>query len=195
MRADLSDAGAGWLNRLDYKKVIIIALLARLIFASAYDIFVSVTGLDVLLPDSKIYSMNGRYIASKYNGYRIGTFYEDMAYPDGESRAIFKNIINTEKGRLPDVNSETSIYYYIIGAIYFIFGYFPLGVRIFNILLGIASVYFIFKIAKRQFGGLTANIFLVTALFLPTQFGYSITLSKDFIRVFIVSFILWVIYG
>ena len=195
MRTDLSIAGIGRLKNLDYRKVIIIAFLARLIFASAYDIVVSSTGRDLLLPDSKFYSMNGRYIASLYNGYRPGSFQKNVALPDRESRIIFEDIVDRQRGGLPAVDSETNIYFYIIGFIYFIFGHFPLGVRIFNILLGIASIYFIFKIAKRQFGGLTANIFLLIALYLPTQFGYSITLSKDFIRVFAVSFVLWVIYG
>jgi 4-amino-4-deoxy-L-arabinose transferase-like glycosyltransferase len=79
--------------------------------------------------------------------------------------------------------------------IYFIFGYFPLGVRVFNILLSLTSTYFLFDIGKRQFGALTANIFLLIALFLPTQILYSITLSKDFLRVFVICLALWILYG
>lgn len=167
----------------------------RLIFASAYDIFVGVTANDVLLPDSRFYSMSGRYISCLLNGYDRESFTKDMAPPDRLSQAIFAEIVNDGGGRPPPLKSESGIYYYVIGFIYFIFGYFPLGVRIFNIALSIAGTYFMFRIAKRQFGDIPANIFLIIALFLPTQFGYSITLSKDFIRMFMVCIVLWAIYG
>jgi hypothetical protein len=42
---------------------------------------------------------------------------------------------------------------------------------------------------------MTSNLFLLVALFLPTQFIYSITLTRGFISVFIVSLLIWVVYG
>lgn len=195
MRTDIFNGGISWLSKLDYKKVIVIAFLARLICASSYDIFVQLKGNDPLLPDSKFYSINGRYIAGLFNGYNA-VFQAKVLVPGGsKSRDIFKDVVEKEDGRLPQIRSENEIFYYIIGIIYFIFGFFPLGVRIFNICISMLGVYFIFKVAKRQFGGLTANLFLLIALFLPTQFGYSITMSKDFLRMLIISFTLWVIYG
>ena len=169
--------------------------MIRFIFACAYDLFVTSTDRNILLPDEKFYSMRGRYVSILLNGYDKDNFTKDMLPADRTSREIFDEILRIERGRFPPLTNETNLYSYLIGVIYFIFGYFPLAVRVFNILLSIGSTYLIFRIAKRRFGELAANLFLIVALFLPTQFGYSITLSRDFVRVFVVCLTLWVIYG
>ncbi len=172
-----------------------------------YDTYVSLTDRDPLLPDSKFYSIRGRYVAILLNGYNREHFTSDMVPSDPVSQDIFCDTLKNEKlyfrSGFAEANlhnfviglNEVNLFIYIIGFIYFIFGYFPLGVRILNIFLGISSTYFLFKVAKRHFGELTANLFLLIALFLPTQFLYSCTLSRDFLRAFIVSLTLWVIYG
>ncbi len=161
-----------------------------------YDCFVSVTGNEALVPDGKFYSVRGRYIALLLSGYDSKSFTRNMVPPDWESEYILLNAIKTEGGRIPiRFSDESTVYTYIIGIIYLIFGYFPLGVRVFNIVLSIGSTYLLFMVAKRQFGDLVANLFLLIALFLPSQFVYSLTLTRDFIRMFVVSLTLWVIYG
>lgn len=195
MRADISLNRTGWLYKLDYRKVILIAFLARFIFASMYDGFVSVTRNEVLAPDGNFYSVRGRYVSLFLNGYSAESFTKDMIPPDKHSQYIFQDAIKNEGGRFPLHRDESTIFTYIIGLIYFIFGYFPLGVRVFNIALSIGSTYLMFMIARRHFGDLVANVFLLIALFLPSQFVYSLTLTRDFIRVFVVSLTLWVIYG
>jgi hypothetical protein len=195
MRTDLYLDRRGWLYTLDYRKVIIIAFLVRVIAASMYDAFVLLTDRDILLPDSKFYSTQGRYIAFLLNGNTNESLTMDILPKDPVARRIFYEAAYTAGGRLPPVTNETALYIYIIGLIYLVFGYFPLGVRIFNISLSVLGAYFVFKIAKRCFGDLAANVFLLIGLFLPTQFIYSITLSKDFIRTFLVYFVLWIIFG
>jgi len=153
------------------------------------------THKDPLLPDTIFYSAYGRYVSFLLQGYDKESFSSGMVPKEAEERAIFLGAVQKEKGKFPAPVNDAYLWLYIIGAIFLIFGYFPLGARIFNICLSIASAFFLFKVARRQFGELTANLFLLVALFLPTQFGYSITLSRDFIRVFLVSFTLWVIYG
>lgn len=180
---------------MDTRRLIVIAFLARFIFASIYDIYVSKTDRYILLPDEQYYSMKGRYIALLLNGYDKEEITEDMLPKDEVSRKIFLDTLRNEEQWLPTSYSETDIYAYILGLIYFIFGYFPLAARAFNITLSISSAYLMFKVAKRNFGELPANLFLLAALFLPTQFGYSITLSRDFLRMFIICFILWRLYG
>lgn len=155
----------------------------------------SVTDNDVLLPDSKFYSVRGRYISCLLNGYDKRYFDRSMVPPDSDSGVIFMHITQQSESfpRLKD--DENNFFAYIVGSIYFIFGYFPLGVRIFNIALSILASYFTYSIAKRQFDDVTANIVLGITLFLPTQIVYSITLSKDFIRMFLLMLIMWLIYG
>ncbi|MFH1868348.1 MAG: glycosyltransferase family 39 protein [Candidatus Omnitrophota bacterium] len=196
MRADISFNRTGWLYKLDHRKIILIAFLARFIFAAMYDSFVSVTGNESLVPDGKFYSVRGKYIALLLNGYDSKSFTRDMVPSDRRSQYIFQNAIETEGGRIPlRFTDESTVFTYIIGLIHFIFGYFPLGVRVFNIALSIGSTYLLFMIARRHFGDLVANLFLLIALFLPSQFVYSLTLTRDFIRMFVVSLTLWVIYG
>ncbi len=187
---------SGWLYKLDYKKAILIALLLRVIFACSYDVYVSVTDRDFLLPDSKFYSIKGRYVSLLLEGNGIGSFTRDMVPLDQMSQAIFIDILKTEKGQFPSCkNNEGNVYSYLVGAIYFIFGYATIWIRLFSIFLSIAAAYLLFMIGRRHFGVAAANLFLLVALFLPTQFGYSITLSRDFMRMFVISLILWVIYG
>lgn len=195
MRFNISVDRVGWLYNLNYKKLIIVAFLLRFIFAATYDCFVNVTGKDLLVPDSKFYSIRGLYISFLLNGYDKDHFIKNMLPGDAMSRSIFVNTVEWAKGRLPNCRDDTNLFIYCIGIIYFLFGYFPLGVRIVNVVLGIGSVYLLFKIGRRHFGVLAANLFLLIALFLPTQLIYSITISRDVIRMFLVCLILWVIYG
>lgn len=195
MRTDLSFARSGWIYGLDYKKVIIVAFLLRFIFAAAYDCYVNITDRDILLPDSKFYSIKGQYIALLLKGYDPAHVTNDMIPGDERSRNIFAIIARQEKGKLPVHIDESAIFSYILGAVYFVFGYFTLAARTVNIILSIASTCMIFGIAKRYFSQFTANLFLITALFLPTQFVYSITLTRGFVGMFIISLTLWVIYA
>lgn len=169
----------------------------RFILASAYDVFVSVTDNDFLCPDGKYYSARGYYVAALMNGYgktfRVAPEQSDLALPDAGYRVMFENIVRTDGSKTFFFIFDP--YFFLIGVIYFIFGYFTLGVRVANILLSIISTYLIFRIAKRQFGELTANVFLLVALFLPTQIIYSISMARDFIRMFTVSTIFFIIYG
>lgn len=196
MRTGVSINRAGWLYKLDHRKLILIAFLARFIFAAMYDSYISVTDKEVLLPDSKFYSVRGMYIASFLTGYDTKSFANDILPRDRQSQYIFQNALKMEGGRIPlRLDDESTVFTYIIGIIYSLFGYFPLWVRIFNIALSIGSTYLLFEIARRHFGELAANLFLIVALFLPTQFIYSITLTRDFVRMFVITLILWVIYG
>jgi len=180
---------------LDARKLILIAFLFRFILASGYDIFVSVTDRDVLLPDAKFYSTKGRYITFLLNGYDEKSFTENMIPRSSESKGIFFEILAKEKGQYLSPFSQVGFYSYVVGIIYFIFGYFPLAVRVFNIILSLSSIYFFFKIGEWYFGRITANLFLLIALFLPTQLVYSITFSKDLLRMFVISLIIFTLYG
>lgn len=195
MRTDISVNRFGWLYRLDYKKLIVVVFLLRLILASAYDIFVTITDNDVILPDSKFYSMKGRYIDLLLQGHNSGSFTRDLLPNDKISLQIFVDVIDIEKSELPTRFHEANIYCYIVGLIYFIFGYSTIWVRVFNICISILSVYLLFKVVKRHFGDLTANLFLLIALLLPTQSVYSITFSRDFLRLLFFSAIIWAAYN
>lgn len=195
MRVDISIDRFSWLRGLDYKKILAIALLLRIILASAYDVFVTVTDKDLLLPDSKFYSVKGRYADLLFEGYSQRSFTKDLLNNDRVSQEIFIDILRAEKGKLPLSINGSNIFTYLICIIYFVFGYFTIWVRIFNICVSMLSVYLLFRVAERHFGDLAANLFLITALFLPVQLGYSITLSRDFIRVFGISLLIWAIYN
>ena len=195
MGTDLSVNRNSWLYRLDIRKVILIAFLARFIFAAAYDCFVTVTDKDILLPDSKFYSVRGRYISLLFSGYNKNTLSGELVPGDKHSQYIFADALAKEGGKLPIHPDESTVFTYIVGLIYLIFGYFPFWIRVLNIALSVCSACLLFSIARRQFGDLTARIFLLAALFLPTQFMYSITLTRDFVRMFVITLILWVIYG
>ena len=98
------------------------------------------------------------------NGFGKDSFTMNAVPKDTESRNIYLDVVQKQNGHFLPVN-ENNIFSTIIGLIYFVFGYFPLGVRVFNISLSIFSVYFLFRIAKRKFGVITANLFLIIALF------------------------------
>ena len=185
--------------KLDYRKIIIIALLARVIAAASYDIFVSVTHNDILLPDSLYYSIGGRYVALLLNGYDSRMIMEEIGVAGQGPSSILDGIMSSNMGSFPKfggiVNPESNLFFYIVGLIYFIFGHITIAVRVFNISLSILSTYFIFKISERHFGKLAANIFLIVALFLPSHLIYSITLSRDLVRTFLFSLALWLLYG
>ncbi len=180
---------------MDYKKVILIAFLVRLLFASVCDIFTTVSGSDILLPDSRFYSLNGLHRMLLLQGYDKEYFPESSLPKDRAGRDIFWKVVREYREFSDQPMNETKLYYWIIGVIYFLFGYFPFWVRFLNVSLSILCAYFVFKIAKKQFGVLAANIFLLIGLSLPTQVIYSATMSKDLIRMFFFYLILWRIYG
>lgn len=195
MRVSLYSDRLSRLYRLDHRKIILVAFLARFIFASIYDGFVSATGRDLLLPDSTFYSMRGWYTALVLNGYTYDTLSEDLAPSGQENKEIFRSTVANEKGRFLSDKTESNFYVYLVGLVYFIFGYFPLGLRAINIVLSIASAFLLFMVAKKRLGELPARLFLIVALALPSQCLYSMTISKDFIRQFMVTLIIWGIYG
>src|SRR3990167_3043226 len=118
MRADISLNRTGWLRKLDYRKIILIAFLARFICAAMYDSFVSVTGNEALAPDGKFYSVRGRYIALLLSGYDSKSFTRDMVPPDWHSQYIFEDALKTEGGRIPlRLTDESTVFTYIIGII------------------------------------------------------------------------------
>lgn len=167
----------------------------RFTFAAIYDISVFAVGKDRILPDSKLYSSKGWYVAFLINGYNRDTSWKNYLPVDPEAKSLFYNALYDHGGDFPRGRNESNLYFFIIGIIYTIVGYFPLAVRTFNIGLSIGSAYLLFRIARRRINEVTANIFLLIALFLPTQVIYSITLSRDFLRMFLISLILWIIYG
>lgn len=194
MRANISAGGDGWLYGLDPKKILIIVLLLRLILASAYDVYSTVTRNDFIVPDSKFYSMRGRYVDLMLQGYRDISRIERFLPADPWDRAVFIDAEGIGKRPLLSNINDTSIHFFVVGLIYYIFGYFTICVRVFNIMLSMGSVLLMADISSKLFGRAAACLFLILALFDPVQFIYSITLSRDFLRVFAISFILWIIY-
>lgn len=196
MRTDLLYDWIGRLNRLNYKKLIVAAFLLRVIFAAAYDIYVSIADKDILVPDSFYYSGCGRYASLVLEGYDMRSIPIDRLPRNAQERDVLKNMTMTHNGRFPPSFSGVSILYTnTIGFIYFLLGHYKIWARIFNITLSILGTYLLFRVAKTRFGDLAANLFLLIGLFLPTQFIYSLTLSRDLIRMFMVSLIIWGIYG
>lgn len=195
MRVSLCADRCGWLSRLDYRKLIVVVFLLRVILASAYDIGTSFTNKDVLLPDGRFYSVKGRHIALLLDGYDEASLTANLVPSDKASQESLIGILYKDKGNFPSSKNEPNIFSYIIGLSYYFFGYHTIWIRILNICLSIFSSYLLFLVAKKLFGDFTANLFLVIALFLPSQFGYSITFSRDLMRMFVVSLILWGIYN
>jgi hypothetical protein len=195
MRANIYTDRLGWLSRLNYKKLILIVFLARVILAAAFDISFSLTNKDIIIPDSRFYSIGGKYVSLILSGYDNNSLTRDMVPADKFGQEVFFCIASDKGLAKPLVFNEIFYYFYIVGFIYFLLGDFSIWVRVFNIVLSIGSAYLFFKIARRRFGILAANIFLIIALFLPAQFAYSISMSKDIMRMFIVALILWGIYG
>lgn len=152
------------------------------------------TGNDILLPDSNFYSIKGRYINLVAEGYGKSSMARDLIPTGVASQDILIEELFVNNGNFPKLINEPNIFSYIIGFIYTVFGYSTIWVRIFNICISILSVFLLFDISRRLFGKLAANLFLIVALFVPPQFVYSVTLSRDFLRVFIVSAIIWVLF-
>ena len=94
----------------DKKKVIIIAILARLITASFYDAFVSLIDNDFLLPDSRFYSVTGWYIALLMSGYGIDCMPVDAVPAGRQARTLFYDCIMREhkwgNDKLPILDNE-----------------------------------------------------------------------------------------
>lgn len=156
---------------------------------------VTATDKDVLLPDSKFYSVRGRYVNLLLQGYDRTCFPKTSLPADRTGRAMFIDEARQGDGTLPDDVNEANAYSYIIGVIYYVLGCYTIWIRIFNICISILSVFLLSRVAERLFGQITAKLFLLIALFLPTQFGYSITLSRDFLRVLVFSIAIWILYN
>lgn len=195
MRAHLSLDRFGWLYRLDCKKLIIIVFLLRLIVASAYDIYVTIADKDTFLPDSRFYSVRGRYVNLLLEGYDKRHIPERLLPHDRVGREIFITAVEQKIDPLPYCNTESNFFSCILGLLYYLFGYATIWARVFNICLSMLSVYLLFRVTREYFGTLAANLFLLMGLFIPTQFGYSIMLCRDLLRLFFVSVIIWVLYG
>jgi len=153
------------------------------------------TGKDIIVPDSRFYSLGGKYVSLILRGYDNYSLPASEAPSDKMGREVFLCIASDKGLANPFSRNEIYHYFYIIGITYFLLGDYSIWSRVINIALSLGAVYLFFKIARRRFGTLAANIFLIIALFLPTQFVYSITISKDILRMFIITLILWGIYG
>ncbi|OGW85334.1 MAG: hypothetical protein A2987_06280 [Omnitrophica bacterium RIFCSPLOWO2_01_FULL_45_10] len=182
-------------HKLDVKKIIILALLSRLIFACIYDVFVSITGSDILLPDSAFYATIGRYMSLFLSGYDKYSIPVHALPKEPTERALFLDLLSKDNKEFFQSKNEGIIFYYIVSILYVIFGPSVIVIRIFNICISVLSTYLIYKITDKNFGELAAKMFLVVGLLLPSQVIYSITLSRDILRVFAVYLILWVLYG
>lgn len=180
MRVSVCADRRGRFSRLDHRKLIIIVFLLRVILASAYDIYATLTDKDVLLPDTKFYSIKGRYVALLLDGYDGTSLTTDLVPGDRTSRDIFTEILNSEKGDFPKYKNETNLFSHIVGLGYYFFGYHTIWIRIFNICLSILSAYLLFLVAKKLFGDVTANMFLVVALFFTQSIRIFHYLFKGF---------------
>lgn len=129
-------------------------------------------------------------------GYSKNTFTMDLIPPERDSLELFQAVMSKEEHMvLPPINTDNKLYLHLVALLFFLFGYLPLAVRLMNIAFSIGSALLLFNVGRRNFGVLASNIFLLIALFLPSQVIYSITISKDLVRTFAVSSVIFILYG
>lgn len=165
-----------------------------MILACGYDIYVSLTGHDPILPDSRFYSVRGRYVDIFLQGYREREFLREHIPTNPVEEEIFVDTVHKYDGKLPARTNDMIMHFFVVGIIYHVLGYHTIWVRLYMITISMLSVLLMSDISRRIFGRAASTLLLVTGLLIPTQFLYSITLSRDFLRVVFMSVVLWSVY-
>jgi hypothetical protein len=162
-------------------KLALLAFLIRACLAAAYyNFFVMNLKMPVFAFDGEAYSIIGWYIALVLKGANMLMLPQSMIPNDYCVVGGFFGTIANFGGHLPPVYQYgITIYSYMIGLFYYIFGYAPVLLRLFNSGLSVLAAFLAYDITKRVFTEKVARIAFVIMLFNPSFVLYSISLQRD----------------
>ncbi len=129
-------------------------------------------------PDAVIYNSNAFFIAHVLKGevYEPGEDFKEPFITD----SMFENY-EIYKGFLPQFGIyQYNLFVYLIGFIYYLFGYSPVAVKLLNCLIGSLIPVLTFVIAKYVFrSDATARWSAIITMLFPSIVFWSVTLLKD----------------
>lgn len=147
-------------------------IIAILIY---YYFFLLPGNTDILGPDGESYQARGWYIS------RIANDIDPRVIPSSEQ--IFQSypdMVEYYKSTLPGWKlHQVGIFSYLIGLIYFLFGYVPLLIKFSNGLISAFTAVLVYELARELFTVRVARASLLAVMFLPSMFIFSLTAMKD----------------
>lgn len=178
--------------RLFCVKLALAALLLRFCLASSYyNFFVLYLKRPLYAFDGEVYSIFGWYIALVLKGANIFMLPGSLVPNDFAVIGGFFGTIANFGGRLPPISQYgVGLYSYIIGILYYVFGYTPVLIRFFNSILSVLSAFLVYDIAKRSFSENVAKISFFIMLFNPSFILYSISLQRDTLVNFLILLVI-----
>ena len=155
--------------------VFLLAIILRIFFSFAHMLIGYGMGIGSdLLGDSVGYSGGGAYIAEVMTNER----FENFLIADELANLI--RFRETYRGALPTYEDwRVGGYAYYLGLIYTFFGFSPAAVKFINSFLFIIMIYVIYRYLVISFGEQIGFFFLVSSLFMPSLFIWSVSGLKD----------------
>lgn len=155
--------------------VFLAAIILRIFFSFAHMLIGYGVGIGSdLLGDSVGYSGGGAYIAE------ITTNEKFEKFLIADELANLMRFRETYKGAFPKYEDwRVGGYTYYLGLIYSYFGFSPIAVKLINSFLFIIMIYIIYRYLVISFGEQIGFFFLVSSLFVPSLFAWSVSGLKD----------------
>jgi hypothetical protein len=130
-------------------RILMFAFLARLLAAT---VFAMVPGTRIFHDDADGYEMYGMHLAERWHG-------------------------NGPPVHHPHANNYG--FFYVSGAVYFVFGTFRAATSYFNCLLGTINIFLVYRLARRFFHVLVARRAALLLAFIPSMILWSALALKD----------------
>ena len=181
-----------WTDRRFVLTVIAIGVIAKIIIVIAYyHLWLLPGNQDLIGPDGEGFIQRGWYIA------KVLSNKVDYEVPSNELVfKIFYRVVDYYGGKLPPFNSRANdLFTYFIGFIFYLFGYIPLLIKFFNILISALSAFLIYRLALKIYQDRIARMALVLFTFFPSIFMFSISALRDPLIILCILSIIYVLVG
>lgn len=162
-------------------KVAILALIVRFCVGAAYyNIFIAFLKRPVYAFDGEAYSIMGWYIALVLKGFNTLAL-PAQCIPNDYS--MIGGLLGTPLnfgGLLPPVGEYgVTLFSYILGAFYYVFGYAPVLLRFFMGGISVLTAFLTYGMARRVFDERIGRISLAITLFMPSFIVHSVSILRD----------------
>ena len=176
--------------RENYKTILVVIILTRILGLFIYDAICRAANWEFIVPDGVGYSVRALVAANIMNRTDVlcpSPMPLDRRWWDGYFRLAIRSY--TE----PVARGETAAFVYSVGFLYSKFGYHTFIPRLLNTFISFVCAFMIFDIV-RKYDKTAAILFILAAFLLPSQVIYSLSISKDFIRMFFITAVIWIAY-
>ncbi|MBN1526114.1 MAG: glycosyltransferase family 39 protein [Candidatus Omnitrophica bacterium] len=162
-------------------KIAMLALIVRFCIGAAYyHVFIAGLKRPIYAFDGEAYSIMGWYIALVLKGFNTLAL-PAQCIPNDYS--LIGGLLGTPVnycGLLPSIREYgVTLFSYIIGGFYYVFGYAPVLLRFFISGASVLTAFLTYNVARRAFDERTGRISLAIALFMPSFIIYSASIQRD----------------